>query len=125
VLFVSHNMTAVQSLCSRAIHIADGQILGDGNPKDQIQAYLSMNLTKQPKNRKISVGDGLAISDVSLAPDPVEVETDLQIALALSANSSVLISEAALLFDSLEGPRIGIIDLRDAGFPFAMKSGDC
>ena len=33
VLFVSHNMTAVQSLCDRVIHIDNGQIKGDGSPE--------------------------------------------------------------------------------------------
>ena len=33
VLFVSHNMTAVQSLCGRVIHLADGKIKGDGDPR--------------------------------------------------------------------------------------------
>src|SRR5262249_25110401 len=41
VLFVSHNMSAVQSLCGRVIHIANGQIKGDGEPQQQINDYLS------------------------------------------------------------------------------------
>ena len=124
VLFVSHNMTAVQSLCERVIHIEGGHIVGDGEPKEQIQEYLSSNLVKRSQNNAIKVGDVLTISNISLSPDPIESKSDLRINLLLSASSPVRLSEAALLVDSLEGPRVGIIDLRHAGFPFAMKSGD-
>jgi lipopolysaccharide transport system ATP-binding protein len=49
VLFVSHNMAAVQSLCNRAIVLKDGHIFGDyANPLDAIAAYsCSANAPKQ------------------------------------------------------------------------------
>ncbi|MBP3959329.1 ABC transporter ATP-binding protein [Gemmata sp. G18] len=41
VLFVSHNMTAVQNLCSRAIVLAEGQVVTDGPPAEAVRAYLT------------------------------------------------------------------------------------
>ena len=41
VLFVSHNMAAVENLCSRGIWIDQGQMRMDGSSKDVIKAYLS------------------------------------------------------------------------------------
>ena len=41
VLFVSHNMGAITSLCSRAILIAGGKIKLDGNPSSIVSDYLS------------------------------------------------------------------------------------
>jgi len=43
VLFVSHNMAAVENLCSRAIWIDAGRVRLDGSPKDVIEAYLAAN----------------------------------------------------------------------------------
>ena len=43
VLFVSHNMPAIENLCSRAIWIDAGHIRQDGTPKDVIEAYLATN----------------------------------------------------------------------------------
>ncbi len=40
VLFVSHNMAAVQTLCTRSIVIQDGSIKYDGGTEDAIQFYL-------------------------------------------------------------------------------------
>jgi lipopolysaccharide transport system ATP-binding protein len=41
VLFVSHNLAAVQNLCSRAIWIESGQLRGDGRPVEIIKSYLA------------------------------------------------------------------------------------
>lgn len=41
VLFVSHNMPAVNMLCSRAIHLDSGRVVNDGLAHDVINAYLS------------------------------------------------------------------------------------
>jgi lipopolysaccharide transport system ATP-binding protein len=40
VLFVSHNMQAVQQLCDRAILIEGGQIVAEGEPTDVVSTYL-------------------------------------------------------------------------------------
>jgi len=45
VLFVSHQMGAVDSLCSRAIHIRSGQLVEDGEPQTIIDHYLSEGST--------------------------------------------------------------------------------
>jgi lipopolysaccharide transport system ATP-binding protein len=40
VLFVSHQMNAVRTLCSRCIHLSDGKIVGDGDTEKVIANYL-------------------------------------------------------------------------------------
>lgn len=41
VLFVSHNMTAVRSLCTRAIRLEEGQLTDAGDVQDVVDAYLN------------------------------------------------------------------------------------
>ncbi len=41
VVFVSHNMTAMENLCSRVIWIDEGQVKEDGNTKTVIKNYLA------------------------------------------------------------------------------------
>ena len=41
VLFVSHNMNAVQRLCSQGLFLEQGQILGKGNAAEVVTQYLS------------------------------------------------------------------------------------
>lgn len=40
VLFVSHNMAAVQSLCNRAIWLEEGKLVRDGHPNQVVSEYL-------------------------------------------------------------------------------------
>ena len=41
VLFVSHNMSAITSLCTRALLMADGAIAHDGTPAHVVQQYMA------------------------------------------------------------------------------------
>ena len=47
VLFVSHNLAAVENLCKRAIWIGDGKILRDGESREVIDAYLKSVSTSE------------------------------------------------------------------------------
>jgi lipopolysaccharide transport system ATP-binding protein len=47
VLFVSHNMAAVQSLCTRAIALRQGCLVDDGEPEAVIRRYLSASLSSR------------------------------------------------------------------------------
>ena len=43
VLFVSHNMAAVRSLCERGILLEEGRVVHDGSVEGTVRAYLSRN----------------------------------------------------------------------------------
>jgi lipopolysaccharide transport system ATP-binding protein len=64
ILFVSHNMEAVQSLCSRAVFLKNGQIAAIGTPQEMVEKYLgesknslSREWSKQdaPRNCRIAI----------------------------------------------------------------------
>jgi lipopolysaccharide transport system ATP-binding protein len=40
-VFVSHNMAAIENLCQRVVWIADGEVKLEGAPRDVIRAYLA------------------------------------------------------------------------------------
>ena len=43
VLFVSHNMSAVENLCSRCVFLKNGQLVMDGPTTDVIETYIASN----------------------------------------------------------------------------------
>ena len=49
VIFVSHHMSAVATLCKRAILLKDGQVLMDGPAAETIDSYLSSNPSSGPR----------------------------------------------------------------------------
>ena len=46
ILFVSHNMGAIQSLCSRVILIDNGKIISDGNANTVVSEYMTLGLSQ-------------------------------------------------------------------------------
>src|SRR6185295_10991757 len=73
VLFVSHNMTAVQTLCGRAVHLAHGHVKGIGPVDEQIRAYLSE--VNDPAGAGgslgIKLGERLELRQLRFTPNPI------------------------------------------------------
>ena len=46
VLFVSHNMLTISTMCSRVIYISDGRVGFDGRPEEVVRLYEQENLSK-------------------------------------------------------------------------------
>ncbi len=85
VLFVSHNMLAVQSLCHRVIWLHDGRIVQDGHPADVVSQYLKMSasalmeqvwmdMRKAPGNREGSAPQGRCPKFGSVPSQPIAME---------------------------------------------------
>jgi lipopolysaccharide transport system ATP-binding protein len=65
IIFVSHNMAAVENLCKRTIWISDGQVKQDGDTREVIRAYLnSFEATEQPVLDLATVHDRTGTGDV-------------------------------------------------------------
>jgi lipopolysaccharide transport system ATP-binding protein len=86
ILFVSHNMPAVQSLCHRAIWLDEGRIVAEGNTRDVVGEYLQkafVLLTESTwENPSEAPGNaGVRLRRVCLHPvggsaqDPITLET--------------------------------------------------
>ena len=57
VLFVSHNMAAIENLCTRAVVLNQGQLLYDGTSKDAIQYYLNSLSTRSGTGHVVELDD--------------------------------------------------------------------
>jgi lipopolysaccharide transport system ATP-binding protein len=64
VLFVSHNLVAVENLCSRAIWIDNGQIRKDGPAREVIEAYMSGFAAVDPGNVDLRSADRRGIGGI-------------------------------------------------------------
>jgi lipopolysaccharide transport system ATP-binding protein len=67
-LFVTHNLAAVEALCGRALLLSSGDLEMDGSPKDVIHEYLRRvheELLARGSGRSIS-GVGIEIEEVTL-----------------------------------------------------------
>jgi lipopolysaccharide transport system ATP-binding protein len=90
VLFVSHNMVAIQNLCQEAILLQDGRIAAQGPSQDVVSAYLSSVRQAQTEriweDRQTAPGnDRVRIRRVTIRPaggdptDAISMETPLAV----------------------------------------------
>jgi lipopolysaccharide transport system ATP-binding protein len=84
VLFVSHNMAAVRSLCSRAIVLEEGKQTFDGSPMQAVAHYLRGQSANRAQRvwddvRRAPGGDGVACRSVAVRDAHGEVTADIDV----------------------------------------------
>ena len=117
VLFVSHDLTAVQALCTRAIFLSHGQMVSMGAVAEQVSAYLAYQQTRAQNDldHSIELSPNTRLMRFGFVPNPVTSNAPLEFDLELESLRATRIDElAALIFDSLNR-RVALIDLRHAG----------
>jgi lipopolysaccharide transport system ATP-binding protein len=88
VLFVSHNMTAVQSLCKRAIWLESGSLRADGDAKEIVPQYLKSSFAPKceqtwndsataPGNSKVKLKRVAVRPETRTDTDLIDIHTPL------------------------------------------------
>jgi lipopolysaccharide transport system ATP-binding protein len=108
VLFVSHNMAAVSTLCSRAILLADGSLRADGTPASVIQEYLIPAAADSGTGVDLSRAEGRAKGVRPVFTSLRIRGADGEPATAFFPGDSVSVELGVSLPQSLRAPRIGI-----------------
>jgi lipopolysaccharide transport system ATP-binding protein len=86
ILFVSHNMLAVQKLCDRVILLQNGEITARGEPAEVVSRYLKSsrassrelsydNITSAPGNEAVRVRAARVITDPPSTTRPIDVRS--------------------------------------------------
>lgn len=89
VVFVSHNMGAVENLCSRAYYLSDGKIAFSGGSQEVINRYLMQNSAIE----KLSMSnDSLIFSSPELTIDDLKITQGGQTKQAFSSKMELHIS---------------------------------
>jgi ABC-type polysaccharide/polyol phosphate transport system ATPase subunit len=115
VLFVSHNLSAIADLCTRALLLQKGQIQCAGTPEEVISAYIEQS--------NANLLGGLvrhAVGDITVQ---LELSTNsgnnihhsgspLELTLACSASRTIRLDEFCLTVETVRGQRVGLIDFR-------------
>ncbi|MCU0334655.1 MAG: polysaccharide ABC transporter ATP-binding protein [Chitinophagaceae bacterium] len=108
ILFVSHNMTAIQSLCSKGLLLENGAIAANGDiasvmaiyqAQNQLQAFADIHLEK----------DGLALNSVSLGADRLtsfDIDKALIIDVSVDAKRDFDLINIVLFFKTIDGATI-------------------
>lgn len=122
VLFVSHNMNAIQTLCSRVIWLDSGTIIGQGEVLEQVESYLNSNREgmELDPNAPIYLGPDLQLRKFDFIPNPVQSKAPLEFIIELCSARRVRFYELAVLIYTSLGVRVAVLDLRRPGIVYRL-----
>jgi ABC-type polysaccharide/polyol phosphate transport system ATPase subunit len=119
IVFVSHDMNAVKTLCDSAIMLDHGLVIDAGEPKDVVDFYQNMILKKShqgdvpvqvqkiEKDRKVN-NSSISTGEVELVSFKIYNETDEEISYIESENIIKIVYEVKALKD-LDEPHYGLM----------------
>ena len=124
VLFVSHNMAAVQSLCGRAIWLDRGAVAFDGAVADSIGRYLDHGPATPgvAPGHAVRLGPALELQRFVFTPNPVMSGDAVRFTIELFAHDTARVGELAVLLLSAQETRVAIVDLRNR-LPVTLAPG--
>jgi lipopolysaccharide transport system ATP-binding protein len=126
VLFVSHNIAAIETLCPRSIYLSSGVLIASAPTTDVVALYLEHRRApnRAIRNRFFGIGEGLAIDRVSIEPTLIRCGDAAEIGIDFRADVPGQIHECALILSSAMGMRVAVIDPREANvLPLRFKAG--
>jgi lipopolysaccharide transport system ATP-binding protein len=122
VLFVSHNMAAIQALCKKAILFQSGTIVCQGD----VQTVSEQYLLRKPEEKRAVVdhlGRFLALTRLEVSPAVVESHGSAEILLEITAEGDEVIDDLAWMIFAPNGDRVAILDLRAPSGAYKLAKG--
>jgi ABC-type polysaccharide/polyol phosphate transport system ATPase subunit len=121
VLFVSHNMAAIEALCRRSIHLAT-TILQDGETNEVVASYLDRRY--RTRRNMTAIQKGLVLERVQIDPSAIRTGDAADLEFAFRAERGGQIRECGVLIYSVKGFRVALVDIRECGgLPFKFEVG--
>ena len=127
IVFVSHNLSAVQSLCTRGILLERGKVVADGKIDSVLDAYRASSRRAGNEERSVAADTKtFYLRDVQIFSDAGAITTfgTMTILLEVEAKTDVGQPGAYLGFLDTFGRRIAGIDYRDFAAAMPMDVGE-
>ncbi len=126
VLFVSHNMSAVEGLCPRSLYLVSGELAQDGETDGVVAAYVDRGRTagRRGEAQALLAQDGLVLEDIKVSPGAIRTGEAVAFEFRFRAPMPGRIRECAALIYTAKGFRAAIVDVRESGsLPFDFQEG--
>jgi lipopolysaccharide transport system ATP-binding protein len=123
-IFVSHNMSALQNLCDTGILLEKGSLKSIGPTAELIQEYLQNMQTNLSGSDNVKVGNSLTIEYFNADTNACVVGEDLTLNLKFLASDNERIFDLVILFYNQFGQRVGILDIRDVNGSYSINKNE-
>ncbi len=122
VLFVSHNMAAIEALCDKAVYLSSGRVHGVGDVGQWVGEYLgdARNHIGRSIGEPVRIDDSLTLRACELSPNPLQSGGAVRFRVEIFSRHAARLSELALLLHTQQGVRVGVLDFRSSGLPVTI-----
>jgi lipopolysaccharide transport system ATP-binding protein len=122
VLFVSHNMAAIQVLCTKAICLKQGSLIGSGDVAQQIESYLNTyrNQVNSSSNTQVQLSKNLTLKKFDIAPNPLVSSSSAQFVMTFFSSKPTCLEDISILIYSSLGMRVALLDLRQSDVKYQL-----
>ena len=112
VLFVSHNLVAVQSLCNSAVVLRAGQMVFCGDTSSAIAEYNSQRIGISGHTKAgVDLIPGVTLNQITVKPRPVQSMANAGLTFHFEITKSLRVHKLIPLIYNQHGRRVAIIDL--------------
>lgn len=84
VVFVSHDMGAVNRFCTKAIYVENGKLLREGSPSEITDLYMEKNIEELPDVQESETDEGPKLSKAHKISSKITNQTKEAVAMAIS-----------------------------------------
>ena len=136
VLFVSHNMNAIQRLCSQTIFIDKGELVEKGPTRDVVSGYISSNFYSTAPKEIISLEDAVRVGTGEAYFDSISYESPseeigfkpysngpVEFSLNIESNAPRTVSSVAVTIFDQYGTKLVNADSVSLGRSVELKQG--
>ena len=134
VVFVSHNLSSIEQLCSHAVLLSRGEVVASGAARDVIGQYLARRgrgaivdlraVERQGAGRARVTGFEILAPDTDEPRDELEFRQPFRIRILYHVNEAMSGASFGFGFLSNAGERIFITDAYENGMTFDLTPGD-
>jgi lipopolysaccharide transport system ATP-binding protein len=123
VIFVSHNMQAMEYLSSKILHLDHGKVIGYGEPSAMISDYVRLMADNRDSDRPTELTDGLHLMSFKLSPNPIVTGDPVEFEFSIKSTSNTSIHEIHMVVNDQTGLRVALVDLRDEKGAYVLEPG--
>jgi lipopolysaccharide transport system ATP-binding protein len=123
VIFVSHNMQAMEYLSSQILHLEQGRVVGFGGVSAMIAEYVRRMADERATSLSSELTDGLKLLEFRIQPNPITTGDPAKFEISIKAENQITIYDLQMVLNDPTGFRIAMIDLRDARGPYRLNAG--
>jgi len=121
ILFVSHNLKAVEHFCTRALLLDAGRVVDDGPTARIVAEYLRQSATQLAGSRGEALCDELDLRALEFTPATIQPHDPVDFAIEFAVKRDCEITDLHLFLVNSFGERVAMLDLRDAQVPGGVR----